>query len=148
MNTIHKPHNTIRELLVHPKDKTPKEKKCGALYPIPCDTCEEFYVGETARPGEKRLKEHRKTKEEPNSITGVGLHSQTTGHSFSNDDVKIIARQDHWFKRKVLEAINIRTRTPTLNQDQGYELPPIYRPLLARDPPPGGSHDRRSNQLN
>jgi hypothetical protein len=42
---INKPTNTIRDHLVHPKDKTPKEKKCGVLYLIPCNNCEVFYAG-------------------------------------------------------------------------------------------------------
>jgi predicted GIY-YIG superfamily endonuclease len=120
---IHKPTNTICDLLVHPKDKTPKEKKCGILYLIPCDNCEEFYVGETGRALEKRLKEHRKTSGHPNSITGVGDYCKTTAHTFSNNEVKVIAKEDHWLKRKILESIHIRTRNPQLNKDQGYEHP-------------------------
>ena len=34
---LHKPSNTIRSMLVHPKDKTPKEKLCGTIYHITCD---------------------------------------------------------------------------------------------------------------
>jgi hypothetical protein len=141
IQTIHKPRNTIRDHLVHPKDKTPTIKKCGVLYQIPCNNCEEFYVGETARPLEKRLKEHHRTRGEPNVITGMGQHSKTTGHSFSDPDVTIIAREDHWLRRKISESIHIRTRKPTLNKDQGYELPPIYMTVLTHDPPSGGSRD-------
>ena len=34
---FHKPSNTIRSMLVHPKDKSPKEKLCGTIYHITCD---------------------------------------------------------------------------------------------------------------
>jgi hypothetical protein len=32
-----KPGNTLRQQLVSPKDKTPKEKQCGLVYHIQCD---------------------------------------------------------------------------------------------------------------
>ena len=44
-----KPINTIREKLVHPKDKLPKEKSAGVVYQIPCKNCEQTYIGETGR---------------------------------------------------------------------------------------------------
>ena len=50
VGTYHKPVNTIRQQLVHPKDPTPMEKKCGVVYKIQCGDCEEAYIGETARP--------------------------------------------------------------------------------------------------
>ena len=34
---FHRPSNTICSMLVHPKDKTPKEKLCGTIYHITCD---------------------------------------------------------------------------------------------------------------
>ena len=42
----HKPINTPRCLLVHPKDKTGKAAKFGVVYHINC----QYYKGETARP--------------------------------------------------------------------------------------------------
>ncbi|CAH1253587.1 CAD [Branchiostoma lanceolatum] len=50
ISTSFKPTNTLRQLLVAPKDKTPREEKCGVVYHIPCQgttrqgTCEEFYI--------------------------------------------------------------------------------------------------------
>ena len=47
VGTCHKPVNTIRQQLVHPKGPTPMEKKCGVVYKILCRDCEEVYIGET-----------------------------------------------------------------------------------------------------
>ena len=143
ITTIHKPRNTIRDFLVHPKDKTPTIKKCGVLYKIPCNNCNEFDVGETARPLEKRLQEHHRTRGEPNTITGMDAHIVSTGHTFLDTDVSVLAREEHWLRRKILESIHIRTSKPGLNKDQGYELPPIYQTVLTRDSPSGESRDLR-----
>merc|ERR1712121_568552 len=62
VGTFHKPFNTLRSILVHPKDKTPDEKKCGVIYEVQCPSCPERYVGETGQTLETRMKEHLKLK--------------------------------------------------------------------------------------
>jgi hypothetical protein len=58
-----KPHNTLKRLLVHPKDKVDNTKTCGVVYEIECKGCEKSYVGETGRAFGTRLKEHQKDAE-------------------------------------------------------------------------------------
>ncbi len=61
VSVYHKPVNTLRSILVHPKDKTPNDKKCGViiLYEITCDQDPaHVYIGETKHPLGKRVKEH------------------------------------------------------------------------------------------
>ncbi|XP_072051949.1 uncharacterized protein [Amphiura filiformis] len=70
VNAYHKPVNTIRFFLVHPKDKTPNTNKCGVIYRISCPECENTYVGETSRNLGTRFKEHtRTTTPEQQSVT-------------------------------------------------------------------------------
>ena len=48
-------------------------------------------------------------------------------HSFEDSNVKIMNREDRWFKRGVKEAICIRKIRPTLNLDDGrYHLSAMY----------------------
>ena len=49
VNSFLKPTNTLRQILVKPKDPTPKEQKCGVVYNVDCGECKDSYVGETAR---------------------------------------------------------------------------------------------------
>ena len=44
-----KPTNTLRQLLVWPKDKVEKGKVVGPVYHITCDDCDALSVGETER---------------------------------------------------------------------------------------------------
>ena len=58
-----KPHTTIKNMLVHPKDKRELEDKSGVIYKIPCASCEQTYIGETGRNFGYRFKEHQKDVE-------------------------------------------------------------------------------------
>ena len=62
VRAYHKPFNTLRSILIHPKDNTPDHKKCGVVYEIQCPQCPAQYVGETARTLETRMKDHLKQK--------------------------------------------------------------------------------------
>ena len=131
INAYHKPQNTLRSLLVHPKDKDPMEQKCNTIYQLTCSGCKAQYIGESGRTLEIRRKEHMDLKKRPPSA--VAEHIMATGHEFPLDQTKILASEEQFWMRKVKEAINIKRRAPTLNRDQGYELPRIYNQLLSCD---------------
>ena len=65
---------------------------------------------------ETRMKDHLKQK---SPQTAVGDHE----HPIKMDNVKAIAREDNIWRCKIHESIEIRTRRPAINRDQGYELP-------------------------
>ncbi|XP_072051908.1 uncharacterized protein [Amphiura filiformis] len=58
--TAMKPNNTLRKILVHPKDKIDPRNTTDCVYEIPCTNCNHSYVGETGRKFETRLNEHQK----------------------------------------------------------------------------------------
>ena len=125
-----RPQNTIRSHLVRPKDKEDNIKRCGVVYSITCEDCDTEYIGETERALNKRLSEHRRES------SPVGLHMNEQRHKFQEKEVKIVDRESRWFERGVREAIHIRSRSPSLNRDQGrHLLPPIYNSIipLSRD---------------
>ena len=127
VSVYHKPVNTLRSILVHPKDKTPKDKKRGVIYEITWDQDPaNVYIGETKRPLGKLFKEHTNLT----IPTRVGDHCNATGHSVSLDNTKVLTREPQWTKRKVKEAILIKKRAPSMNREQVYQLPPIYHQLL------------------
>ena len=137
IHMYHKPANTLRSKVVHPKDKTPLENKCGTVYHIRCDNDPTLtYIGESKRHIGVRFKKHLNL----DKPTGVGEHCLATGHSVSKNNIKVLCREQEWHRRKVKEAIYFKQHGPTMNRDHGYQLPPIYTQIL---PPVSGSSHRQ-----
>ena len=132
-----KPANTLRQKLVHPKDKVPKDKQSNVVYAIKCkDTvCEDTYIGETKQTLSKRMYQHRR----PSSGAGdsaVFQHLHATKHSFDNKDVVILDREHRWFERGVKEAIYVNSEQPTLNKGGGlrHNLAGAYTSVIGKLP--------------
>ena len=127
-HTSFKPHKTLRQLLVAPKDNPPPDQLAGTVYCLECEDCHKCYIGESARPLGKLIKEHITTRS--SSISAVSEHLKTTKHHFDPDKVKILARERKDFSRKILEAIHVRKEKPALNREKGLDLCPVWDPVL------------------
>ena len=120
-----RPYNTIRNRLVHPKDKIKNDEKAGVVYHIKCGDCDVTYVGETERRLNKRIKEHHRDS------SPVGHHLNYRKHSISEQNISVLHQESDWFKRGVAEAIHILQDNPPLNRDRGrHTLSNIYREII------------------
>ena len=123
--------NTIRELLVHPKNNDNILKKSGVIYRYKCGRvdCEDEYIGESDRTFVERYREHMRA---PSPIYD---HYNTTGHEVSVDNFSIVAREDQNMIRTIREAMLIRVNDSSLNRNIGkYQLPHIWDKVLVRSP--------------
>ena len=87
--------NTIRQLLVHPKDKDDILKKSGVIYRYSWGgvDCEDEYIGKSGRTSAERFREHLRA---PSPIYD---HYKTTGHEVSLDNFSIVGRDDQSMTR-------------------------------------------------
>ncbi|CAH1274156.1 WDR5 [Branchiostoma lanceolatum] len=119
--TNFKPHSTLRQKLVHPKDRPEKGIKANVIYKLKCEepNCNNVYIGETSRPLKERYKEHcRKSANRYSSAIYHHLkHNQ--GHSFNLESTDILDREERWFERGIREAIYERMYNPALNRKGG-----------------------------
>ena len=119
--------NTLKNLLMFPKDKEEMKKKSNIIYWYKCGRteCDEEYIRESARTFDERFKEHLKAP------SPIYEHDNTTGHKTTVDNFKIIGREGHGISRTIQEAIYIRVNNPTLNRNVGkYNLPHIWDKVL------------------
>ena len=108
IHTYFKGSNTIRNVLVSPKDKDPMVNQSGAIYCFQCSdlSCDEGYIGENSRTFGERYKGHLK---DPSPIH---QHNNHTGHPTSHNNFQIIWRKGHSLARNIKESIFIRVHTP------------------------------------
>ena len=123
--------NTIKNLLVSPKDKDPMVSKSGAIYWFQCGdlTCDDKYIGETSRTFGERFKEWLK---DPSPIHH---HNNHTGHPTSQNNFQTIGREGYGSARNIKESIFIRVNNTTLNRSIGkFNLSHVWDTVLLNAP--------------
>ena len=92
-----------------PKDPVTKEQGTDAIYSIPCNNCDNEYIGQTKRQFGTRLKEHQKAvffcKKESSAFSE---HTCLTNHTIGWDNSKIIITNRLYHQRLCLEAWHIK----------------------------------------
>ena len=68
-----------------------------------------------------------------NEKSALSTHNLSTSHTFDWDHVEVVDTEPRKDRHKVTEAIHIRLRNVDINQEQGYDLPPIYMHLLRKE---------------
>ncbi|XP_050924570.1 uncharacterized protein LOC127140827 [Lates calcarifer] len=144
-----KPGNTLKQRLVHPKDRTPHTHKSNLVYAVQCnEECNDLYIGETKQPLHKRMAQHRRANSS-GLDSAVYLHLKEKTHSFEDNKVHILDREDRWFERGVKEAIYVKVEKPSLNRGGGlrHHLSPIYNAALSSLPRRLNNLTSRKNNL-
>ena len=86
-------------------------------------SCGKSYIGETGGSLKIRLKEHRADIKNGRSHTSaLAEQSSKTKHHVCLEDTKIIAREDHYQKRNIREAIKIMKYPQNLNRDNASQI--------------------------
>ena len=97
-----KGNNTIKDLLVVPKDRDSITNKGGVIYRYKCDHlgCTMECIGETGRNSGDRYREHLRAP--PLSMTII-----TTGHAIKPDSFSIVDMESQGITRTIEEAMFI-----------------------------------------
>ena len=123
--------NTIKGLLMAPKDKDHITMKSGIIYRFKClrVDCDDEYIGESSSTFGERFKEHLK------DLFPIYDHQNITGHDTTIENFSIVEREDQNLIRAIKEAIYIRVNNPSLNRNIGkYHLPHIWDEVLNNIP--------------
>ncbi len=129
IRTCFKPHTTLRQLLVHPKDPIPVESQTGVIYQVSCGTCHISYIGQTGRTITHRLKEHKQALTSPYHFSAVAEHAMKESHVIDWKNGKVIDICHQLYPRCYLESWYIKTKGSKINRDEGL-LPQVYGSLV------------------
>ena len=96
------------------------------VYRLTCNDCDQTYIGKTGRTAITRAKEHvpyvRNGRFDMSAATDHAIIHQ---HSLSFKTVQIVDHEPRAARRRVKEALHIRTEKNPMNKDKGLELDPI-----------------------
>ena len=88
------------------------------------------YIGETKRPVDIRIKEHKSKAVSNKSALAAHLRVNHR-HKINWQKVQILEKNQHQKKtRKILEAIHIKRNRPKINLDKGVYLAKAYDRIL------------------
>lgn len=123
------PPNTIKNMLESAKDAIdPKNHK--GVYSIPC-SCHKVYIGETGRYVGVRLKEHiSDITRNRSDKSGLAKHACSSSHYICMEQAKLIHKEDHYLKRRIKEANEIKRSSNNMNRDDGLKLSNTWKPFL------------------
>ena len=127
------PFQNLGYTFVKPKDPVTKEQRTDAIYSIPCNDCDNEYIGQTKRQFGTRLKEHQKAvffcKKENSALSE---HKCLTNQTIGWDKSKIVTTNRRYYQRLCLEAWHINSAHAPLNRDGGGLLPDAYLHLVRK----------------
>ena len=130
ISTAFKPVKTLRQTLMKVKTRVPEEKRRGVVYEVPCKDCSKTYVGETKRTLKVRLGEHRQAVKRGDPKNGIAVHVHNTQHAIDWTGAKVSKTEANYWRRRTMEAIQIKTNENTMNLDSGLLLPSVWNPVL------------------
>ena len=112
-----KGNNTIKDLLVPPKDRDSIANKRGVIYRYKCDYpgCTMEYIGETGKNFGDRYMEHL-TVHSP-----IYYHANPTGHAIKLDSFYIVDKESQGISRIIKEAMYIRVNNPS--KQETWQVP-------------------------
>ena len=120
INVVFTNKNTVRQMLI--KNSVNCQKGC--VYKIPCKMCNNFYVGQTAKPLTVRIDQHKKYVREGNQSSGIFMHLSNSNHPVDWGNAKVITYSNNIVERNLIECSLIRfSQDINVNLNQGlYKL--------------------------
>jgi hypothetical protein len=124
------PGRKVGQQLCSHKQKEPPDKI--GIYKIKCEhPCKSSYIGETYRPMEFRMKEHKNDIEHKKESSALACHIiENPTHKIEIESATLIVSEPRYFHRKFKESIHIRKTTNRMNRDLGMDINPIWTSLL------------------
>ena len=92
--------------------------------------CSSSYIGETGRSLKKRLVEHKAAVRRGDMNNGIAVYAWEHQHRVDWENASVLKQEPGYWKRRVLEAIEIQRHAESANLDCGLTLNPIWTPFL------------------
>ena len=123
IQVVFRPLMTLRQLLVHPKDRVPMDEQKGVDYSISCTECPKVYIGQTGRSLKHRLKEHRRALRNGDmAASALAEHALTAGHDVDLSKAEVLDSNPYTATWCMLESWHIQRNENRVNRERGTFL--------------------------
>jgi hypothetical protein len=103
------------------RPKKSKQVPTDVVYKIPCQSCDDFYIGQTGTTIDKRIQQHKYAVKNFDQNNGPAVHKINTGHQMDWQKTTIIFNEKHAKTRLALESATINQhRSNTINLNGGF----------------------------
>ena len=114
------PAQTLRQILIRPKDPTPALLKNGTVCKVPCKVCSKAYVGQSGRLLECRLKEHQHAVRNGDvAASAIAEHAWKSDHWIDWERAHVLDSCRYLYARCMLESWHIHQLAEPLNRERG-----------------------------
>ena len=155
IKTAFRTQNTLRQQLSKTKPKNEEQESKNCIYSIPCE-CKRQYIGESKRPLKVRLNEHKTNISKGDTANSkLAKHVWENEHRIKWDEVQVLHKETHFYKRKFTEAALINISDSPISQSS-LEVRPMWYPHLKsyfvnkpplRNSPPNISPTKRTHSM-
>jgi predicted GIY-YIG superfamily endonuclease len=129
IRTAFKNKKDLRSLLTKVKPDNKEDISKNIVYQIPC-SCGRNYYGQTSRPADVRISEHRKLLARADQKSSKLVeHVMMTDHSVDWSSAAIVAREDKWKERNIVEAAFMAVDTACISQPSA-SIHPMFIPSI------------------
>lgn len=97
------------------------KKRKGLIYKIDC-SCGDFYIGETGKAIEDRVKQHKRSVLLNDKSNALACHKENCDKEILWNKPEALNYQNIWNKRKIGEAICIQKLQPKINLNGGFQI--------------------------
>ena len=100
VNVIFKGAVTLKQYLI---SNAPRNNN-ACIYHIPCKDCELFYVGQTGKALQTRIKQHRYSIRTADQCNSLFVHLNSNNHCINFDDAKVLRYAKDFNDRHIIES--------------------------------------------
>ena len=118
-NLIFKYPNKLSRKLCN--NRSTQKKLDIGVYKVNCNNCNKFYIGETGRSLNTRMREHKNDIKNDKVSSGIVKHVNETDHEFDFKNVELIYPNSNSSKRHIVETSFINTnKLKCVNLNSGF----------------------------
>lgn len=120
IKVVFKYNDCIKNILIKNSPKT----NVGVIYKIPCLMCDRFYIGQTGKGLEVRIRQHQYSVRTENNSNAMFLHMSHNNHKIDWGGAVSIVENSSVVERNIIESAIIKyTLNDNMNISQGmYNL--------------------------